>query len=215
MCGFGVVDLKSDIGEQYLNAMKLGGEYAYAGREWVCRTVANIIMGTTGNTQYLDMVHNHHNFAFEEVHDGEKLFVVRKGATPAFPSQRGFVGGSMGDISVILEGLDTPEAKENLYSTVHGAGRVMSRNVAAGKFKWKQGQRVRVSEGLINEDEMRKTMADQGLLLYGAGADEAPQVYRKLEDVLNFHKDSVRVLHTLTPLIVLMAGSGEYDPYKD
>ena len=35
-----------------------------------------------------DMVHNHHNYAWRETHDGRDLWVVRKGATPAFPGQR-------------------------------------------------------------------------------------------------------------------------------
>lgn len=207
-----VVDLKSDLGQQYLKSMRLGGRYAYAGREWVCDEVSRIIQGST---ERLEEVHNHHNFAFEEEHDGETLFVVRKGSTPAFPGQKCFVGGSMGDISVILEGRDTPEAKENLYSTIHGAGRVMSRNEAAGKSVWKKGQKVRVSEGKINEAEMRKKIAAQGVRLYGGGADESPEVYRKLDDVLAYHADSVSVLHRLTPIIVAMAGADEFDPYKD
>jgi len=45
--------------------------------------------------------------------------VVRKGAKPAFPGQRGFVGGTMGEISVILEGVENESAAESLYSTVH------------------------------------------------------------------------------------------------
>ena len=40
-----------------------------------------------------DMVHNHHNYAWRESHGGKDLWVVRKGATPAFPGQRGFIGG--------------------------------------------------------------------------------------------------------------------------
>jgi RNA-splicing ligase RtcB len=54
-------------------------------------------------------VHNHHNYAWRETHDGKDLWVVRKGATPAFPGQKGFVGGSMGDDAVILEGVDSPQ----------------------------------------------------------------------------------------------------------
>lgn len=207
-----VVDLKSDLGEQYLKSMRLGGRYAYAGREWVCATVARIIQG---RAEYEQVVHNHHNFAFEEEHDGEDLFVVRKGATPAFPGQQCFVGGSMGDISVILEGLDTAAAKENLYSTVHGAGRVMSRSKAAGYRKWKKGRLVKQTTGLIDEADMRRRIAERGTLLYGGGADEAPEVYRKLDDVLVYHTDSVKVLERLEPLIVCMAGANEFDPYKD
>lgn len=207
-----IVDLNSDIGQNYFEAMTLGGKYAYAGREWVCGRVAEIIQG---NQEYLDSVHNHHNFAFIEEHDGEKYYVVRKGATPAFPGQKCFVGGSMGDISVILKGLDTPQAKENLYSTIHGAGRVMSRTQAAGKTRWKGGQKVKISEGLVNEDQMRSKVASNGTLLYGAGADEAPECYRKLDNVLAYHTDSVSVEHRLTPVIVAMAGANEFDPYKD
>jgi tRNA-splicing ligase RtcB len=48
----------------------------------------------------------------------------------------------MGDDAVILEGVDSPEAKASLYSTVHGAGRVFGRNEAKRRFtrtKWMPG----------------------------------------------------------------------------
>jgi tRNA-splicing ligase RtcB (3'-phosphate/5'-hydroxy nucleic acid ligase) len=207
-----IVDMNSDIGQSYFEAMTLGGKYAYAGREWVCDEVSRIIQGTT---ERLEQVHNHHNFAWIEEHDGEKYFVVRKGSTPAFPNQRSFIGSNMSDKSVIIRGLDTPQAKENLYSTVHGAGRIMSRTQAAGKFKGWGKNRVRVSDGLVNENDMRNKMKDKGVHLFGAGADEAPDCYKKLTDVLDFHKDSIQIETVLTPLVVCMAGSDVRDPYKD
>ena len=207
-----LVDMNSDIGQNYFEAMTLGGKYAYAGREWVCSTVAKII---SGNDDYLEQVHNHHNFAWIEEHDGDKYFVVRKGATPAFPGQRSFIGSTMADVSVIVRGLDTPEAKENLYSTVHGAGRILSRTQAAGKFKGWGAKRRQVSEGLINEDDMRKKVAANGVYLFGGGADESPDCYKKLDKVLEFHKDSITVETRLTPIIVCMAGANEFDSYKD
>lgn len=207
-----LVDMNSDIGQNYFEAMTLGGKYAYAGREWVCRTVADII---SKNIKFEDVVHNHHNFAWIEEHDGNKYFVVRKGSTPAFPGQRSFIGSTMADTSVIVRGLDTPEAKENLYSTVHGAGRVLSRREAAGKFKGWGEKKVQVSKGLIDENEMRKSVASKGVLLYGGGADESPDCYKKLDEVLEFHKDSVEIETRLTPIIVCMAGANEIDPYKD
>jgi tRNA-splicing ligase RtcB len=207
-----LVDMHSDVGQAYYEAMTLGGQYAYAGREWVCSTVANII---NGSSEYLDMVHNHHNFAWIEKHDGEEYFVVRKGSTPAFPDQRSFIGSTMSDQSVIVRGLDTQQAKENLYSTVHGAGRVLSRTKAAGKFKGWGRNRVRVSPGVVDELEMRANMKEKGIHLFGSGADEAPQCYKKLDQVLDYHSDSVAVEHKLTPIIVCMAGSDAFDPYKD
>jgi tRNA-splicing ligase RtcB (3'-phosphate/5'-hydroxy nucleic acid ligase) len=117
-----VLPAASDLGEQYLECMDLAGKYAYAGRDWVCERVAKIL-----GAAILEEVHNHHNFAWRENHGGQDLWVVRKGATPAFPGQKGFVGGTMGEISVILEGVENEDAKYSLYSTVHGAGRVMGR----------------------------------------------------------------------------------------
>lgn len=118
-------------GQDYIDAMRIAGEYAYAGREIVVQKVLEI-MGAHATYE----VHNHHNFTWREQHNGEWLWVVRKGATPIFPGQRGFVGGSMGDMSVVIEGHDSPEASAALYSAMHGAGRLMSRTKAAGKAKY-------------------------------------------------------------------------------
>ena len=54
-----------------------------------------------------------------------------------------------------------------------------------------------------------------GVELRGAGTDEAPQVYKRLPEVLEHHRSSIRILHTLTPLGVAMAGEHEFDPYRD
>src|SRR5690606_14356173 len=139
---------------------------------------------------------------------------VRKGATPSHPGQLSFVGGSMGDISVIIRGKDTEWSRKALYSTVHGAGRVMSRTRAAGRWKRVRGRRVRVG-GEINMDEVHRQLKRLGVELRGGGPDEAAAVYRKLQDVLDAHADTIDVLHVLRPVGVAMAGSDEYDPYKD
>lgn len=206
-----VVKVQSSLGSDYIEAMHLAGLYAYAGREYVCRTVARDILGAN----ILDEVHNHHNFAWRETHADEEWWVVRKGATPAFPGQRGFVGGSMGDNAVIVEGLDSPESRKALYSTVHGAGRVMSRTEAAGKVKWQRGRPVRVGQGKISRDAMNRWVREKGVCLRGGGCDEAPQAYRRLKDVLKQHDGTIRILHELRPIGVAMAGEDVYDPFKD
>jgi len=206
----GLLSVNSEEGADYLQAMKLAGDYAYAGRDWVCQRVASIL-----GAPIVEEIHNHHNFAWRETHFGEDLWVVRKGATPAAPGQKGFVGGSMGDQSVILEGVRSADAETVMNSTVHGAGRVMSRTKAAGKSRFVKGKVVRLSEGLVNMEAVRKRIAAQGVQLRGAGADEAPEVYKRLPEVLEHHKSTIRVLHRLDPLVVCMAGSQEFDPYKD
>ncbi len=124
----------SDAGQAYIAAMQLAGEYAHAGRDVVVARVLGII-----GARATHEVHNHHNFAWREQHFGRTFWVVRKGCTPARPGQEGFVGASMAEPSVILEGVDSADAREALWSTVHGAGRVMSRSEAAGRVR-----RVRV-----------------------------------------------------------------------
>jgi tRNA-splicing ligase RtcB (3'-phosphate/5'-hydroxy nucleic acid ligase) len=205
-----VVPASSDIGTDYLAGMGLAGKYAYAGREAVARHVVREII----KARILDEVHNHHNFAWREKHDGEDFWVVRKGATPAFPGQRGFVGGSMGDDAVIIEGIDSAESRQALYSTVHGAGRIMSRTAAKGKFERVGKKRIR-RDGLVRHDEMLKWVRERGVELRGGDVDEAPQAYRRLPDVLAAHAGTIRVLHTLRPLGVAMAGRDTVDPYKD
>jgi tRNA-splicing ligase RtcB (3'-phosphate/5'-hydroxy nucleic acid ligase) len=205
-----VVDDRSELGQDYLAGMHLAGRYAYAGREAVGRHVVRKILGAA----ILHEVHNHHNFAWREKHEGEEYWVVRKGATPAFPGQKGFVGGSMGDDAVIIEGVDSEVSREALFSSIHGAGRIMSRTQAKGKFVRVGNKRVR-QDGLVRHDEMMKWLKDRDVTLRGGDLDEAPQAYRRLPEVLNAHTGTIRILHTLRPLGVAMAGRDIVDPYKD
>jgi tRNA-splicing ligase RtcB len=204
------------IGEAYVEAMKLAGEYAYAGRDLVVDKVLEIL----DRPKVTFQVHNHHNFAWHEEHFGEQYYVVRKGCTPAFPGQKGFIGATMADTSVIIEGVDSELSRKGLYSTVHGAGRVMSRTQAAGKKKWVAGPDGKkrptiVAKGKVDFDEVKARMQARKIELRGAGADEAPECYKRLEDVLKYQGDTIKVLHRLNPIGVAMAGSETYDPYKD
>ena len=205
-----LLHIDSGLGQEYIAAMKLAGRYAYAGRDWVCQKVAKIL-----GARIVDEIHNHHNFAWLETHGEYEMWVVRKGATPAFPGQRCFVGGTMAEPAVILEGIDGAEAQAALYSTVHGAGRVMSRTRAAGKKRWRNGKLETISQGEVSDKMMMNWVRQAGVELRGAGTDESPHCYKRLDEVLEYHQDTVRILHTLTPLGVAMAGSDEYDPYKD
>jgi tRNA-splicing ligase RtcB (3'-phosphate/5'-hydroxy nucleic acid ligase) len=237
-------EVDSELGQSYIEAMQLAGEYAYAGRDVVVDKVLEIL-----GTEAVHEVHNHHNYAWREEHFGRTYWVVRKGCTPARPGQEGFVGATMGDDSVILEGVEGEGSQESLYSTVHGAGRVMSRTEAAGRIRrrksfacsvpdcdWAVSARdykgescpdhpdaeVRkihteevVRPGRVDWDAVRARLREDGIVLMGGGADEAPEVYKRLSDVLDAHAGSIRVKHTLRPLGVAMAGREVFDPYKD
>lgn len=202
-----LIPMQTDLGQAYFAAMNLAGRYAYAGRDYVVQQVLDIL-----GARETFAVHNHHNFAWVEEHGGEQLYVVRKGATPCWPGQLGFVGGSMADISVVIRGKETDAARRSLYSSVHGAGRIMSRTQAAGRMNYRTGQRT---GGAITPEQLREAVRAYGVQLRGAGTDESPFVYRKLETVLAAHAETCDILHVLKPIGVVMAGEGEVDPYKD
>lgn len=233
-----LLDIRSDAGLDYYEAMKLAGEYAYAGRRHVVGRVLDIL-----GTKAVDFVHNHHNFTWEEYHFGRPFFVVRKGATPAFPMQRGFVGGSMDDICAVVRGTASKLSAQALYSTVHGAGRLMSRNQAIkGKHAWfcsyqecdtrfippqqKPPKDLKCpSHGVplvkeviappIDFNAVKEQLKEHRIILRGAGADEAPLCYRPLQEVLQAHSETIDVETFLRPFIVCMAPKDTKDPYKD
>jgi tRNA-splicing ligase RtcB len=117
----------------------------------------------------------------------------------------------------------------------------MSRNAAAGRprKRWVNNRRdddtlyasrdealaapgatkarsIRVREGgAIDFDAVRADLRRKGIELRGGAADEAPGAYKRLDEVLRYHEGTVRILHTLQPLGVAMAGADTYDPYKD
>lgn len=202
-----VLEAQSEIGQDYLQCMELAGKYAYAGREWVCARVLRIL-----GAAEQESVHNHHNYAWLEDHGSGPVWVVRKGATPAFPGQRGFVGGTMGEKSVILEGVENAQGRLSMYSTIHGAGRVLGRMEAKGKVN-KQG--VVTREAKVTQGMMDEWVARAGVELRGAGVDESPHCYKRLGDVLTEHAGMVKVLHELSPIGVCMAGRDVRDPYRD
>jgi len=209
-------EVDSEIGQVYLECLKVAGAYAYAGRDWVVDKVLEIL----GNPQKTYEVHNHHNFAWRENHFNTAYWVVRKGCTPAFPGQKSFIGSNMFDESVIVEGVEGEEAQSALYSTVHGAGRILSRRKAIGKIKYKKthdGKRKAtvIRPGAVDFKKTFKKAKALGIELRGGGADESPECYKDLQEVLAKHQDSVKLLYWLKPVGVAMVGSDIFDPYRD
>jgi tRNA-splicing ligase RtcB len=58
-------------------------------------------------------------------------------------------------------------------------------------------------------------VVEKGVELRGADADEAPECYKRLPEVLAHHAGTINILHTLRPIGVAMAGKEIVDPYKD
>jgi tRNA-splicing ligase RtcB len=179
------LDMSSQAGQEYWAAMNLMGQFAAANHAVIHRLVTSLL-----GARVLADVENHHNFAWKEMHSGREVIVHRKGATPAASGVLGVIPGSMADPAFIVRGKGHPES---LNSASHGAGRVMSRTKAIGQFNFRAVQ---------------KSLAQRGIRILSAGADEVPMVYKNIEQVMNEQSDLVESVARFDPKIVKMCGDG-------
>ena len=180
------LDLGSQPGAEYWDAMELMGQYAAANHACIHRAVHRHL----GSRVLLDL-ENHHNFAWKEQHDGEELVVHRKGATPAGEGVLGIIPGSMASPAYIVKGKGNAAS---LNSASHGAGRRMSRRQALQTFTW---------------HDAKKVLAARGVTLLSAGLDEVPMVYKDIDEVMAAQEDLVEPLARFDPKLVKMAPAGE------
>jgi len=179
------LEMSSQAGQEYWAAMNLMGQFAAANHAVIHRLVTSLL-----GARVLADVENHHNFAWKEIHSGREVIVHRKGATPAAAGVLGVIPGSMADPAFIVRGKGHPES---LNSASHGAGRVMSRTKAIGQFNFRAVQ---------------KSLAQRGIRILSAGADEVPMVYKNIEQVMNEQSDLVESVARFDPKIVKMCGDG-------
>jgi tRNA-splicing ligase RtcB (3'-phosphate/5'-hydroxy nucleic acid ligase) len=180
------LDLTSEPGQQYWRAMNLMGRYAAANHRLIHRHIARYL-----GVEVLAGVENHHNFAWEEEHFGERVIVHRKGATPAGRGVLGVIPGSMGTPGYVVRGKGNPAS---LSSAAHGAGRRMSRTAAKQQFTWA---------------DIERFLARSGVRLLSAGLDEAPMAYKDIETVMAAQEDLVEKIARFDPKLVKMARAGE------
>ncbi|NLN92339.1 MAG: RtcB family protein [Candidatus Hydrogenedens sp.] len=180
------LDLKQTEGRDYWKAMELMGRYSAANHELIHRHIAERL-----GAQLLFEVENHHNFAWREVHDGRRVVVHRKGATPARKGQAGIIPGSMASPAYVVHGLGN---EDSLCSASHGAGRNVSRTRAKKMFSWHQ----------LNE-----LLEKNRVTLLSAGLDESPMAYKNIEEVMAAQGDLAEIKARFFPRLVKMAPAGE------
>ncbi len=167
--------------------MKASANFAFANRQLIAYEVRKAFKKVFGKNIELKQVYDvAHNIVKEEVYDGKKLLVHRKGATRSFPAghpelpqkykeigQPTLIPGSMGTSSYVLMG--QPLAMEISFgSSPHGAGRVMSRSEAKRKV---------LGSELKQELEKRGIKVAPGSM--SGLAEEAPIAYKDVAEVVN------------------------------
>ncbi|MBF4510156.1 MAG: RtcB family protein [Aeromicrobium sp.] len=185
--GLAHLGIDTSEGAEYLAAMGWCLRFARESRRLMAEAVQQALDRLFPGVRPRAHTDIHHNYAAIETHFGEEVVVHRKGAVRA----RGtvLVPGSMGTASYVCTGLANPDAFE---SCSHGAGRVMGRKAALRALP-----RERVLADLEARDvRLMKTKK-------GDVAEEAPQAYKDIEEVMLWQRDLVEPRVRLTPFAVL------------
>jgi tRNA-splicing ligase RtcB len=177
-------------GQEYWLSMELAGRFAAANHEVIHKRVAK-----AAGLKATASIENHHNFAWREtIRDASgserEAIVHRKGATPAGKGVLGIIPGSMADPGYVVRGKGNTAS---LNSASHGAGRAMSRKAALNT---------------ITKTERDRYLKERGVTLIGAGIDESPQAYKRIDDIIAAQDDLVEIVGKFTPIMVRMDGTG-------
>jgi tRNA-splicing ligase RtcB len=184
------VPLRSQVGSEYLGAMRAGINCALANRQIVTHFTRRAFAEVLGELALPLLYDVSHNTCKQEQHevDGDKLtlFVHRKGATRAFGpghpelpeslravGQPVLIGGSMGTCSYVLAGT-TKSMGLAFGSACHGAGRRMSRHQALKRWRGRQ-----VVDELAQKGIIIRSRSSRGV------AEEAPGAYKDVTDVVD------------------------------
>ncbi|WP_252179890.1 RtcB family protein [Endozoicomonas sp. 4G] len=174
----------SDYFDDYVEAVAWAQNYALLNREHMMNNILSVLqLHLKPFTVVNEAINCHHNFVEQEFHDGQQVWVTRKGAIRARNDELGIIPGSMGAKSYIIRGKGNPES---FCSCAHGAGRIMSRTAARKAFS------VRDLEDQTLGIECRK---DKRVL------DEIPAAYKNIDKVMSLQNDLVEVVFTLRQVV--------------
>lgn len=178
-------------GAAYLSDLAWAREYARLNRLAMIDQVAELLESLFGAAaDGASLIQCDHNHVRRETHDGEELWVHRKGALSAQEGEEGIIPGSMGSTSFHVIGRGHVAA---LCSSSHGAGRSMSRTEAARAISIKQFNR-----------QMHGIWFDHRRL--AQLRDEAPSAYKDIHAVMRAQRDLTRIVRALRPLLSYKGG---------
>jgi tRNA-splicing ligase RtcB len=182
--GHHALRVDSEAGQAYINDLAWALDFALENRLEMMHRIVDVVRKVAGLDAAPDwgsLINRNHNHA--EFKDG--VWIHRKGATHAEDGMEGVIPGNMRDGSFIVRGKGNPDA---LYSSSHGAGRVLGRRVAKETLDLAEFQSVMQQAGVV-----ARVSADT--------LDESPFAYKDVFAVMEQQRDMVEVMHHVRPLI--------------
>ena len=175
--------VNSQNGKDYIQDLNWCLDFALANRKEMMRRVINSVTESLDISCYeldfSELINRNHNHAVER--DG--LWIHRKGATHAEYGMMGVIPGNMRDGSFIVRGKGNKDA---LFSSSHGAGRVLGR---------KEAKRT------LNMSDFESEMTEVTALVTEDTLDESPFAYKDIYKVMELQKELVDVVAHVKPMI--------------
>lgn len=158
--------------EEYLHDVEICQQFAKRNRE----KMAEILLDRVG-LEAGESFHTIHNY----IDTKEKI--LRKGSIAAHKGEKVLIPINMRDGSVLAYGKGNEDWN---YSAPHGAGRVMSRNVAKENLSIDDYKKS--MEGIFTTSVNEKTL------------DEAPMAYKSLNDIIDVIRETVDIVDIMKPI---------------
>ena len=158
--------------EDYLHDMRLCQEFAVLNRSYIAYKICYELDILCED--YFQCIHNYINFEDN---------IVRKGAISARKGEQVIIPINMRDGCIIGIGKGNEDWN---YSAPHGAGRTMSRNMAKQKLKMEDYKNS--MSGIYTTSVNEETI------------DEAPMVYKPMEEIIEHIKDTIEVQKIIKPI---------------
>lgn len=182
--GLAHLSLESEEGREYLAVMDWCLRFAHESRRLMSAVARDALARRLPHLEPGEELDVHHNYAAVETHFGTEVVVHRKGAVRAVG--RVFVPGSMGTASYVGTGLASPDSFE---SCSHGAGRAMGRKAAMRVIPLQHVKDELETAGVRLFKEKKRDLAE-----------EAPEAYKDIDEVMRLQRDLVEPTLRLRPL---------------
>lgn len=173
--------LEGKYREDYLHDMEICQEYAVLNRETIAKNIIEKVINpmltdklVLKELEQFQTIHNYLNFEDN---------IIRKGAVSAKKGEKLIIPINMRDGSLICIGKGNEDWNN---SAPHGAGRIMSRSRAK--------QSVNMEEYKQSMKEIYTTSVSESTM------DEAPMVYKPLEEIESNIKDTVDIVERIKPI---------------
>jgi len=173
--------------QDYFEGLSWAQKYARINREIMMDRIIQSIRNSISKPFTItdQAINCHHNYVTKEYHYNKEFWITRKGALRSQKGDLGIIPGSMGARSFIVRGKGNTES---LTSCSHGAGRIMSRNMA---------------KKLFNEKDLKEQTKGVECKKDSSVIDEIPNAYKPIEKVMSAQSDLIEVITELKQIICI------------